>query len=197
MAGLSGTGPVLHSGSGRRSRGDGSPAAGHDDPVGGLDGLRITPGLSRDLDRVGRAFGPVARDYYRERSHRPGALLIAQVGQLVVGAVFVSTEPAHESAIVRHLGMVPMLHKLMVDEKVRHKRIGTRLIAAAEGRLRKQGRRRLAVGVDTDNPGAARLYRRLGYREWSHGLLETIREDIKDGKVILLPDECHVFIKHL
>jgi GNAT superfamily N-acetyltransferase len=169
----------------------------HDDPVGDLQGLRIAPRVPGDVDRLGRTFGPSARDYYLERSRRGGVLLVARIGELAVGAVFVSTEPAPESAIIRHLGKVPMLHKLMVDAALRRKGVGTRLILAAEAELRRGRMWRLAVGVDVDNPGAARLYRRLGYQEWAHGLLETIREDVKDGKVIVLPDECHVYLKYL
>ncbi|MEU7902716.1 GNAT family N-acetyltransferase [Actinoplanes sp. NPDC049118] len=165
--------------------------------MGDLQGLRIAPQVPGDIDRLGRTFGPSARGYYLERSRRQGVLLVARVGERSVGAVFVSTEPAPESAIIRHLGKVPMLHRLMVDASLRRKGVGTKLIAAAEAELRRRRLWRVAVGVDVDNPSAARLYRRLGYREWAHGLLETIREDVKDGKVIVLPDECHVFVKHL
>jgi GNAT superfamily N-acetyltransferase len=197
VSGLSKDGSAFHPGGGRRSRRDGWRIDRHDDPVGDLQGLRIRPGVPGDIDRLGRTFGPAARDYYLDRSRRQGVLLVARVGERAVGAVFVSTEPAPESAIIRHLGKVPMLHKLMVDAPLRRKGVGTKLIAAAEAELRRRRLWRVAVGVDIDNPSAARLYRRLAYREWAHGRLETIREDVKDGKVIVLPDECLVFIKLL
>jgi GNAT superfamily N-acetyltransferase len=165
--------------------------------VGGLDGLRIAPAVPGDIDRLGRTFGPAAYAYYRERSHRQGVLLLARVGDRAVGAVYVSTEPAQESAIIQHLGKVPMLHKLMVDELVQRRFVGTKLVAAAERELRGMRHRRVAIGVDVDNPRAAQLYLRLGYREWAHGLLETVREDVKDGRVIILPDECRIFVKYL
>ena len=47
-----------------------------------------------------------------------------------------------------------------------------------------------------DNTLTARLSA-AGLPGMGDGLLETVREDIKDGKVILLPDECRVFVKHL
>jgi ribosomal protein S18 acetylase RimI-like enzyme len=166
--------------------------------VGGIDGLRIAPAVPGDLDTLGRVFGPGARAYYLERSRQRGVLLVARVGQRALGAVFVSLAPAKEDALIRRLGRVPMLHKLMVDESVRRRLVGTRLITAAEHLLRSRGQHRVAVGVDVDNGRAARLYLRLGYREWAYGLLETIREDIDEhGKVIARPDECHVFVKHL
>ena len=158
--------------------------------------MRISPAVSFDLDRLELAF-PGLGPYYRERTRQPGVLLVARVGHRPVGAVYVSLRAAHEPEIIRRLGRVPMLHKLMVAEPVRDRLIGTRLIAAAEAVLRGRGERRVAVGVDVDNPGAARLYRRLVYHEWAYGLLETTRERVEDGKVIVEPDECHLFVKYL
>jgi GNAT superfamily N-acetyltransferase len=181
----------------RGPRIDGSTAGGHDDPVGGLDGMRIVPARPADLDGLGRVF-PDLEAYYRARVRQVGVLLVARVGQRPVGAVFVSTRAAQEPEIIRRLGSVPMLHKLMVAEHVRGRLVGTRLVAAAEQLLRAEGRRRVAVGVDIENARAARFYRRLGYREWAYGLLDTIREHVDDaGKIIIVPDECHVFVKNL
>ena len=42
--------------------------------------------------------------------------------------------------------------------------IGSALIGAAEDRAREAGRARIGLGVTDDNPQAARLYTRLGYR---------------------------------
>ncbi|MEV4636287.1 GNAT family N-acetyltransferase [Actinoplanes sp. NPDC049548] len=167
--------------------------------MGGLDGLRITRAGPADLDGLGRVFPPLDA-YYRERGRdrAGGILLVARVGHRPVGAVFVSTRPAHEPEIVRRLGSVPMLHKLMVDEALRDRRVGTRLIRTAECALRRSGHRRVAVGVDIGNLGAARLYRRLSYREWPWGLLDTVRENVDDtGKVVIVPDVCRVFVKIL
>ena len=43
--------------------------------------------------------------------------------------------------------------------------IGTRLVAAGEEEARRRGFPALELSVEPDNPGALRLYRRLGYRE--------------------------------
>lgn len=43
--------------------------------------------------------------------------------------------------------------------------VGTILINALEGRIRDRGLLRATIGVEHDNPRAAALYRRLGYRE--------------------------------
>jgi ribosomal protein S18 acetylase RimI-like enzyme len=43
--------------------------------------------------------------------------------------------------------------------------IGTAMVAHLERRLRARGRREARISVEHDNSDAARLYRRLGYRE--------------------------------
>lgn len=116
----------------------------------------------------------------------------------LVGAVFVSLQAPREPQLIRHLGQIPMLHKLMVDAQLRNRRVGTRLIMAAErlADVRRVGR--LAVGVDIANEGAARLYVRLGYRQWAYGVLDTIREHVDAaGRIVLAPDKCFVFVKRL
>lgn len=197
MAGWSESGSALRPAAERRPGIDGSALERHDDPVGGLDGMRIAQARPPDLDGLARVF-PDLDGYYRARAQQVGVLLVARVGHRPVGAVFVSTDAAHEPEIIRRLGPVPMLHKLMVAEHVRGRLVGTRLVTAAERLLRGRGRRRVAVGVDIENERAARLYLRLGYREWAYGLLDTIREHVDDhGKIIIVPDECHVFVKNL
>jgi len=163
--------------------------------MGALDGMRIAPVCPPDLDGLGRAF-PDLYDYYRSRARQPGGiLLVARVGR-PVGAVFVSTRAPHEPELIRRLGRIPMLHKLMVSAHLRNRRIGTRLILAAENTKPVRDVRRVAVGVDIANEGAARLYRRLGYREWAYGVLDTIREHLDPaGRVVAVPDRCYVFIK--
>ncbi|UQU65654.1 GNAT family N-acetyltransferase [Couchioplanes caeruleus] len=164
--------------------------------MGGLDGMRISPLLPFDLERLELLF-PALGPYYRERARQPGLVLVARVGTRPVGAMHVSLRPAHEPEVIRRLGPVPMLHKLMVAEPVRGRRVGTRLIGAAEAALRSRGERRVAVGVDVGNAGAARLYRRLTYREWAHGPLDTVRERVEGGKTIVEPDQCLLFVKYL
>ena len=158
--------------------------------------MRISPAASFDVDRLGLAF-PGLGPYYRERARQPGVLLVARIGECPLGAVHVSLRPAPEPEVIRRLGRVPMLHKLMVAEPVQNRLIGTRLIAAAEAVLRRRGERRIAVGVDADNRRAARLYRRLGYREWAYGMLETTRERLQGDTVVVEPDWCHLFVKYL
>lgn len=59
----------------------------------------------------------------------------------------------------------PEINALLVAEPLRGTGIGTTLIHHAEHLASQRSFRRIGLGVDPDgNPGAARLYTRLGYR---------------------------------
>jgi ribosomal protein S18 acetylase RimI-like enzyme len=58
-----------------------------------------------------------------------------------------------------------LLWMLSVHETFQNLGVGTRLVTELENRLRVLGLARARLAVEHDNPRAARLYRRLGYRE--------------------------------
>lgn len=60
---------------------------------------------------------------------------------------------------------VGVLTMLSVHEHLQSLGLGTRLVVALEKRTRAEGRTRSQLAVEHDNPRAAALYRRLGYRE--------------------------------
>ena len=77
--------------------------------------------------------------------------------------------------------------------------IGTRLLAAAEERVRARGMRRigLSVGVMPPNP-AQRLYLRLGYRDAGFGQhVEQGETTMTDGEIRLWQEMCVYLIKEL
>lgn len=57
------------------------------------------------------------------------------------------------------------LWMLSVHETLQGLGVGSWLVSALEARLAKQGLREAWLHVEQDNPGAARLYRRLGYTD--------------------------------
>lgn len=62
-------------------------------------------------------------------------------------------------------GAVPEIGSLAVVPDRRGEGIGSRLVAAAERRVRERGGGAAAIVVAADNLGARRLYERLGYRD--------------------------------
>lgn len=60
---------------------------------------------------------------------------------------------------------VGVLSMLSVHEHLQSLGLGSRLVAALEARIRRHGGTRARLSVEHDNPRAAALYRRLGYRE--------------------------------
>jgi RimJ/RimL family protein N-acetyltransferase len=61
--------------------------------------------------------------------------------------------------------------------RIRNRGHGTALVEAAEQRAGELGHPRVCLGVGVDNPDARRLFERLGYREWEHGLVTVAWED--------------------
>lgn len=72
---------------------------------------------------------------------------------------------AHGAVDFRKSADYGELWMLSVQETLQSLGLGTTLIGALESRVRDRGLDRVRISVEHDNPRAARLYRRLGYRE--------------------------------
>jgi ribosomal protein S18 acetylase RimI-like enzyme len=59
----------------------------------------------------------------------------------------------------------PEISNLHVPEPLRGQGIGTAIVHVAEDLVRGRGFARVSIGVGADNPRAAALYQRLGYRD--------------------------------
>jgi GNAT superfamily N-acetyltransferase len=102
------------------------------------------------------------------RLGRPGdggaVLLVAEDGGRPVGSAVL--HPAtHDPAVRAALPGIPELATLTVEPAERRRGHGTALIRAAVRAAADDGCAALAVAVADDNPDAARLYLRLGFRE--------------------------------
>jgi GNAT superfamily N-acetyltransferase len=77
--------------------------------------------------------------------------------------------------------------------------IGTALILAGEREARRRGTAVLGLAVEVDNHGARRLYERLGYVMWDHGLvIDRWAERDRDGRAVSEhADECFYLSKRL
>jgi GNAT superfamily N-acetyltransferase len=76
---------------------------------------------------------------------------------------------------------------------------GSALIACAEQAARAAGATMIGLAVEVSNHGAHRLYQRLGYRDWGHGLVTDYWDETDpDGTVRKThADACHYLTKPL
>jgi len=93
-------------------------------------------------------------------SAAPAWLESMQAGRSTVLVAVDGEDPVGVAQLVHD--EVPEVCNVGVLEQHRGRGIGTALMSEAERLARPRGRLRLGVG--TDNPGARRLYERLGYR---------------------------------
>lgn len=94
-------------------------------------------------------------------------VLVAEVSGRIIGQIIVQLNRADSTG-------TGYLYAFRVRPEWRNRGIGTRLILEAEAALMGLGFRRTLIAVARDNPGARRLYERLGYSlfaedagEWS------------------------------
>jgi GNAT superfamily N-acetyltransferase len=127
-----------------------------------------------------------------------GVLLVAWLDGRPVGDVFLARHPAEEPEVRRWLPGVPRLVHLEVAGELQRRGIGTALIRAGEDSARRLGHRRLALGVGVDNPGARRLYERLGYADWGHvTIVGTWQERDHEGPPVTHSEVLDTLVKDL
>ncbi|GIF18291.1 hypothetical protein Ate02nite_10210 [Paractinoplanes tereljensis] len=115
----------------------------------------------------------------------------------MIGHIYLWEEPADEKALRANLRGVPLIMNLWVDPEYRRQGIGTILMEASERRLRLRGHRRVALGVDTENKEAVRLYQDLAYIRWEHGEIETHRDHFLPTGHFVTTETCAIFVKCL
>jgi GNAT superfamily N-acetyltransferase len=165
------------------------------------DELRIRRGSDADLDPLVAVFR-AERSFFGDCLAKPraggGVLLVAWLDGWPVGDVFLDRDPAEESEIRRWLPGVPRLNHLEVLGPVQRRGIGTALLRAGEATARQLGHRRVALGVGVDNPGARRLYERLGYIDWGHGsIVGSYLDRDHDGPPVTITETIDMLVKRL
>jgi len=150
-----------------------------------------------ELDRLVGAFG--RRHLFTERLARQaqglGELFVAWDGAEPVGHGYLWRELVYAERVARELGFVPTLTNLDVLPGRRGEGVGTALVAGIERMAVDLGYQRICLGVGVDNPGARRLYDRLGYRDWGHGSVVVEWDSPETGEHHSL--ECDWLVKVL
>jgi ribosomal protein S18 acetylase RimI-like enzyme len=121
--------------------------------------IRIRHCEKRDLDRFDVFGTPQHVGYCREEFERGEdavTILVADEGGVPVGKVhldFLTRGPDREAVLIA----------AVVVPELRSRGIGAALMAAAEELACSRGYGAIVLGVEDSNPGARRLYERLGY----------------------------------
>jgi RimJ/RimL family protein N-acetyltransferase len=72
------------------------------------------------------------------------------------------------------------------------------MVHAGEDSARRLGHDRIAIGVGLDNPGARRLYERLGYADWGHGHTVTSWRERRAGSApVTVTETIGMLVKRL
>ena len=117
--------------------------------------VRIRECAARDLDHFD-VFGTGHVQYCRAEFARSSVtILVAISDDLPIGKVHIHWE---------HTDGAVWLEAAAVAKPMRSQGIGTSLVQAAEALAAEHGFRVVDLGVEDSNPGARRLYERLGYR---------------------------------
>jgi ribosomal protein S18 acetylase RimI-like enzyme len=162
-----------------------------------MGNLRIRRARPADLDVLIGELGQ--REFFHDRFSRQskqlGMLLTAWRDVRPIGVVYLWLEHAEETELREHLPDTPILNHLEIHPDYRGGGTGTKLIKAAERRLRKLGFQRVALAVEITNRRATRLYRRLGYEEWQHPTVECY--SLTDGDGERRVEVCRIMVKTL
>jgi GNAT superfamily N-acetyltransferase len=163
--------------------------------------MDIRPAGLADVDRLVASLEqyPAAQHHIRGRwatqERGNGVYLIAHRDGEVVGQTMVLRESKYDE--VRAASAPAEINGL--DAYVKNQGVGTALIRAAEATAIEWGRPAIGLAVGLDNPGARRLYDRLGY-QLLHGLrvLDHWTEQAADGTVVRShADPCDYLLKTL
>ena len=163
--------------------------------------MEIRPASAGDLEPLVAVFGAERRffaDCLARQAAGEGVLLVAWLDGWPVGDVFLHRDPADEPQVRRHLPGVATLIHLEVLGPVQRRGIGTALIRTGEDTARRLGHDRIALGVGLDNPGARRLYERLGYTDWGHGhTVASWREQRPGSAPVTVTETIAMLVKRL
>lgn len=90
-------------------------------------------------------------------------ILTAWWGTEPAGRVSIRWTGSRHSRVRRHLGRVPEIFRLVVEDAHRRRGIGRELLRAAEAHVATQGHVAVGLAVGVDNAPALRLYETSGY----------------------------------
>ncbi|MDQ3714703.1 MAG: GNAT family N-acetyltransferase [Actinomycetota bacterium] len=130
--------------------------------------MEIRVCATEDLDRLRAQWPTPGSDvhgaHFAAQQRGSASYLVAWRGTLPLGSARVNWAGCVGANARSAYPECVEIHHLQVRPGERGGGVGAALIGAAETLIRSHGHTHACLGVAADNPGAARLYRRLGYR---------------------------------
>jgi GNAT superfamily N-acetyltransferase len=120
--------------------------------------------------------------------------LLAWRGSDLAGRCTVLASSKYEK-VRQLLGAFPEMNAL--EARPPGQGTGTALVASAEQTARALGAAMIGLAVEVSNHGARRLYQRLGYSDWGHGIVIDYWEETDAAGTVLKrnADPCHYLTK--
>lgn len=120
--------------------------------------------------------------------------LLAWHGEELAGRCTVLAASKYEK-VRQLLGVFPEMNAL--EARPPGQGTGTAIITCAEQTARRLGASMIGLAVDVSNHGARRLYQRLGYHDWGHGLVIDHWDETDPAGTVLKTnaDPCHYLTK--
>ena len=149
-----------------------------------MDDLLIRRTRSADLPILIQELGQRRwfDDHFCRQTKGLGMMLAGWRDIRPVGVIYLWLDEAEEPELREHLPGTPILTHLEIHPDHRGNGAGSALIEAGERRLRLLGFTQVALAVEIDNEGAVRLYERLGYEEWPHGVVKCFSPTDGNGE---------------
>ena len=113
-------------------------------------------------------FRRVFKSAFEDQQAGRRLMLLADLNGWPIGQVFIQLESY--DTLFNPAGKRAYLYSLRVMEMFRQKGLGTALLHEAESVLRDREYKSLSIAAAKDNPGARRLYERLGYRVFTEDM---------------------------
>jgi GNAT superfamily N-acetyltransferase len=161
--------------------------------------MDIRPATRAEVDQLMAPSGPVTQHHLLERwatqERGEGLFLLAHRDGEIVGHTMLLKQSKYAEIRATHDPVeINALHAYVPNEG-----IGTAIIRATEAIAADWSRPAIGLAVGRDNPGARRLYERLGYRQCDGvQVIDIWTEQDAEGNVVRShADPCHYLLKLL
>jgi len=161
--------------------------------------MDVRPATQAEVDRLIAPAESAARHHLRDRwetqQRGDGLFLLAHRDGEIVGHTMLLKQSKYAEVRAAHDPVeVNALHAYVPNQG-----IGTAIIRATEAVAAGWSRSAIGLAVGLDNPGARRLYERLGYRQWDGArVIDTWTEQDAEGNIVRShADACDYLLKQL